>query len=264
MTGPPAHKIRLDQLLVQRGICESRTKARALIQAGEVIVSDHRIDKPGQQVGPDEVIRLKNEDHDVSRGAKKLRAALPHFQVSIKGKIAADLGASTGGFTQVLLEQGAKEVHAFDVGYGLLHERLRKDPRVVVHDRTNVRYLEGTEMPPAEVVVLDLSFIGIDRVLEAARRIAGESCDYIALVKPQFEAGKDSVGKGGIIRDPKVLRTVLERHLEILHEQGWVCYGLIPSEIKGKKGNQEFLSWFALPGKETRAFSSSDLDRLFQ
>lgn len=244
MTHPPHRRLRIDQLLVDRGLCESRTKAQALILAGEVVVDDHRIDKPGQPVDPEANIRLKTDSQDVSRGAGKLRSALAHFEAPIEGRIAADLGASTGGFTQVLLEQGAREVHAFDVGVGLLHDRLRRDPRVIVHDRTNVRHLEGNEMPPAGVVVMDLSFIGLELVLPAALRIAAPDCDFIALVKPQFEAGRESVGKGGIVRDEKVIRGVLDRHIEVLREHGCRSQALVPSEIKGKKGNQEFFSWF--------------------
>ncbi|MCA9427170.1 MAG: TlyA family RNA methyltransferase [Candidatus Omnitrophica bacterium] len=260
----PKKRVRLDQLLVEKGMAESRTKAQALIQAGEVVVSDHRIDKPGHQVDPDSEIRLKHENQDVSRGAGKLRTALTHFKFSISGRVAADLGASTGGFTQVLLEQGAKEVHAFDVGYGLLHDRLRKDPRVIVHDRTNVRHLEGTEMPPADVVTMDLSFIGLELVLPAALRIASPECDFVALVKPQFEAGREAVGKGGIVRDKKTIRNVLEQHLAILGDYECTCFNLVPSEIKGKRGNQEFLSWFGRGSKEIEPFGIENLDQLIR
>jgi 23S rRNA (cytidine1920-2'-O)/16S rRNA (cytidine1409-2'-O)-methyltransferase len=241
---PSIEKRRLDRLLVERGLAENGTRAQALIRAGEVLVDERPIDKPGTQVPVDSAIRVKNLNEDASRGAGKLRSALERFPIDISGKIAADLGASTGGFTQVLLERGAKIVHAFDVGYGLLHESLRKDPRVIVHDRTNVRYLDGSEMEPAGIVTMDLSFIGLDLVLPAVAKIASPTADCIALVKPQFEAGKEHVGKGGIVRDPKIQEQVLRKHLERLKATGFYCLGLIPSAIKGKKGNQEYLTWF--------------------
>lgn len=242
--GERREKVRLDQFLFDHGLAESRTKAQALIRAGAVYLGDLCLDKPGALIPAESAIRLAAKNEDVSRGALKLRGALERFPIPIEGRLAADLGASTGGFTQVLLEQGARAVHAFDVGYGLLHERLRKDPRVVLHERVNVRHLEGPEMEPAEVIALDLSFIGLALVLPAVRRIRAPDADCIALVKPQFEAGKGQVGKGGIVRDPETLREVLEAHLRNLSENGFVCWGLAPSEVKGRKGNQEFFSWF--------------------
>ena len=144
----------------------------------------------------------------------------------------------------MLLEKGARRVETFDVGYGLLHERLRRDKRVVIHDRTNVRYLTGKEMDPAEVVVMDLSFIGLGKILSAVGRIIGPGAEMVALIKPQFEAGRASVGKGGIVRDKKVFQEVLETWLRDLRGNGFACWGLVPSAVKGKKGNQEFFSWF--------------------
>ncbi len=235
---------RLDKLLVDLGLAETRSKAEALIRAGEVLVSEQRVDKPGTLIALDAPLRVVTPSADVSRGAGKLRGALKVFQFPIAGRICADLGASTGGFTQVLLEEGAVQVHAFDVGYGLLHERIRTDPRVTVHDRVNVRHLEGTEMEPAGVVVMDLSFIGLELIFPAVARISAPDADCVALIKPQFEAGRGQVGKGGIVRDPKVLTRVIETHLLQLEQNGFSCWGLVPSEVKGKKGNQEFLSWF--------------------
>lgn len=243
-SSPPSERQRLDKLLVDLGLAETRTKAEALIRAGEVLVSEQRVDKPGTLVSPGTPIRVVTPSNDVSRGAGKLRTALKNFQFAVAGRICADLGASTGGFTQVLLEEGAAHVHAFDVGYGLLHERLRTDPRVTVHDRINVRHLNGDEMEPAGIVVMDLSFIGLELIFPAVRRISAPDADCVALIKPQFEAGKGQVGKGGIVRDPKVLAKVLETHLIELEQNGFSCWGLVPSEVKGKKGNQEFLSWF--------------------
>lgn len=237
-------KVRLDQLLVDLGLVDSRTKAQAYIRAGEVFVDEQRIDKPGTPVLPDSNIRVATISQDVSRGAEKLRTALDTFPIQVEGLTAADLGSSTGGFTQVLLERGAIRVHAFDVGYGILHERIRTDPRVIVHERVNVRHLNGTETEPVDLVVLDLSFIGIPLVLPAVHRISKEDMNGVALVKPQFEAGRGKVGRGGVIRDVKVLREVLEKHLTDLHAENFVLRGLVPSRLKGKKGNQEYLSWF--------------------
>ncbi len=241
---PSSERQRLDKLLVDLGLAETRSKAEALIRAGEVLVSEQRVDKPGTLIASDASIRVLTPSTDVSRGAKKLRGALKAFQFPIAGRICADLGASTGGFTQVLLEQGAAQVHTFDVGYGLLHERLRTDPRVTVHDRVNVRHLSGSEMELATIVVMDLSFIGLELVFPAVRRISAVEAECVALIKPQFEAGRGQVGKGGIVKDPKVLRSVLETHLVQLEQNGFSCWGLVPSEVKGKKGNQEFFSWF--------------------
>jgi len=241
---PSPQRQRLDKLLVDLGLAETRSKAEALIRAGEVLVNEQRVDKPGKTIAADAPIRVATPSADVSRGAGKLRGALKVFQFPIKGRICVDLGASTGGFTQVLLEQGAAKVHTFDVGYGQLHERLRNDPRVIVHDRVNVRHLSGTEMEPAGVVVMDLSFIGLELIFPAVARISVPDVDCVALIKPQFEAGRGQVGKGGIVRDPEVVTRVLETHLEQLDLTGFSCWGLVPSEVKGKKGNQEFLSWF--------------------
>jgi len=230
--------------LVDLGLTESRNRAQSLIRAGEVLVNDCRIDKPGTMVPVDANLRISSGSSDVSRGAEKLRSALLQFNILIEGRTTADLGASTGGFTQVLLEKGATCVHAFDVGYGQLHERLRTDPRVVVHDRTNVRYLSGSEIDRVDVVVMDLSFIGLELVLPSALAIAAVDADFVALVKPQFEAGKELVGKGGVVRDEASLYSVLDKHLSTLKENGCACWALVASILKGKKGNQEFLSWF--------------------
>jgi len=243
MTGKTPKK-RLDHLLVELELAENGTRAQALIREGVVFVNGQRIDKPGTRIDPASVIQVPTGTPDVGRGAEKLRKALDRFSFNITGRLAADLGASTGGFTQVLLEKGARRVETFDVGYGLLHERLRSDPRVAIHDRTNVRHLTGDEMEPAEIVVLDLSFISLELVLPAAFRISAPDADFIALVKPQFEAGKRFVGKGGIVRKPEIQKKVLQDHLEHLEANGFACWGLVPSSVKGRKGNQEFFSWF--------------------
>lgn len=240
----PLGKVRLDQLLVDAGLVDSRTKAQAYIRAGEVFVDEARLDKPGTLVAPNASLRISSLNRDVSRGAEKLRSALDLFPIEVEGRVAADLGASTGGFTQVLLERGAARVHAFDVGYGLLHDRIRSDSRVVVHERVNVRNLDGTEIEPVDLVVLDLSFIGLPLVLPAVHRISTCGMNGVALVKPQFEAGRGRVGRGGVVRDAQVLREVLQKHVVDLEFAGFTIRGLTPSRMRGRKGNQEYLSWF--------------------
>ena len=200
-------KKRIDQLLVERGLAESRHKAQALLIGGQVLVNQQKVEKPGQPVDPGAEIRILNADRYVSRAGAKLQAALEHFGIAAAGRVCADLGASTGGFTDCLLQSGAQEVHAFDVGEGQLDWRLRTDPRVVVHDGFNVRHISSQDLPrTVSLVTLDLSFISITKVLVPLRN-ALTGCgrtfpvDLILLVKPQFEVGKGLVGKGGIVRN---------------------------------------------------------------
>lgn len=241
---PAPGKVRLDLLLLERGLVESRAKAQACIAAGQVFHGTERLLKSGQLVSHDLEVRLALPNQDVSRGAGKLRGALKHFGFSVDGRVAADLGASTGGFTQVLLELGSQRVHVVDVGYGLLHERLRTDPRVLLHERTNARYLTEYDLEPIDIVVMDLSFIGLNLILPAVLRITHSGSDCVALIKPQFEAGRGQVGKGGVVRDPETIQRVLSEHRQHLEDTGFECLDIIPSEIKGRKGNQEYLSWF--------------------
>lgn len=237
-------KQRVDQLLVSRGLAENRTKAQALILAGVVYNNEVRLNKPGHQVVADISIEVRNKPHPwVSRGGIKLAYGLERFSVSVKGSICVDVGSSTGGFTDVLLQNGADKVFAVDVGRGQLDWRLRNDERVIVLEGVNARHIDEmqvTETP--SVIVCDTSFIGLRTVLPAALNLAAPVASLIALIKPQFEVGKGNVGKGGVIRDP-------ELHLQVCNtisnwlsgEMGWNVIGIEQSPIKGPKGNVEFL-----------------------
>ncbi|HET7037576.1 MAG TPA: TlyA family RNA methyltransferase [Thermomicrobiaceae bacterium] len=232
-------RLRLDELLVARGLAETRSQARALVLAGEVRVEGHMVDKAGYSVSPDAAVELAQPARFVSRGGEKLDHALTIFQVDVAGSVCADFGASTGGFTDVLLQRGALKVYAIDVGYGQLHYRLRADPRVVVLDRVNVRYLESLPQP-VDVVTIDVSFISLSLVLPAAARVLQPSGRCAALVKPQFEAGREKVGKGGVVREQKTHREVLERAAAFAREAGFTLRGVTRSPITGPAGNVEF------------------------
>jgi 23S rRNA (cytidine1920-2'-O)/16S rRNA (cytidine1409-2'-O)-methyltransferase len=237
-------KRRADQLLVDQGLAESRAKAQALILAGLVSVDGRRIDKPGTALDEATPLALAGRDHPwVSRGGLKLAFALDHFSVDPEGCVALDIGASTGGFTDVVLAHGAARVHAADVGRGQLAWKLRQDPRVVVHEATNARYLSRAEIAePIDLIVCDASFIGLETVLPAALSLAAERAVLIALIKPQFEAGPRDVGKGGVVRDPAVHQAVCERIAAWLSRQpGWMVIGIAESPIQGPAGNREFL-----------------------
>jgi 23S rRNA (cytidine1920-2'-O)/16S rRNA (cytidine1409-2'-O)-methyltransferase len=239
-----AAKRRADQLLVELGLAESRTKAQALILAGLVSCGEHRVDKPGEQLAADAALALKGRDHPwVSRGGVKLAAALDHFRIAVEGHVALDIGASTGGFTEVLLSRGARRVHAVDVGHGQLAWKLRQDPRVVVHDRLNARHLTRADIPePVDIITCDASFIGLSTVLPAPFDLVAAKAQLVALVKPQFEAGRAHVGKGGVVRDPEIHREVCERAASwVAAQPGWSVVGLIESPILGPEGNREFL-----------------------
>jgi 23S rRNA (cytidine1920-2'-O)/16S rRNA (cytidine1409-2'-O)-methyltransferase len=239
-----AEKRRADQLLIERGLAESRAKAQALILAGLVSCAGRRIDKPGEQLAADAALRLRGRDHPwVSRGGVKLAFALDHFRIELGGKVALDIGASTGGFTDVLLSHGAKRVYAVDVGHGQLAWKLRQDPRVVVYERLNARLLTRDHIPePADIITCDASFIGLATVLPAPLALAAERAELVALVKPQFEAGREQVGKGGVIRNPVVQQEVCERAgAWVASQPGWIVAGVIESPILGPQGNREFL-----------------------
>lgn len=242
-------KKRLDVLLVERGLAESRAQAQRLIRAGLVRVGGQVADKPGTRMATNVEIALQARPRFVSRGGEKLEAALVRFGLDVAGAVAADVGASTGGFTDCLLQHGARRVYAIDVGYGQLAWRLRNDPRVVVMERTNARYLESLP-EPVDVVTADVSFISLGLILPVAVRwftppspppVGG---GVVALIKPQFEAGRREVGKGGVVRDPAVHRRVLERVLGIAAELGLGLCGLMPSPLRGPAGNVEFLAWW--------------------
>jgi 23S rRNA (cytidine1920-2'-O)/16S rRNA (cytidine1409-2'-O)-methyltransferase len=239
-------KQRLDQHLVALGLTDSREQARRLIMAGEVRVDGQLVNRPAAQVAPEAKIEIKKRPRFVSRGGEKLDAALELFGVAAAGRMCADLGASTGGFTDVLLQRGAARVYAIDVGHGILDYRLRIDPRVVVLERTNARYLE--RLPePVSLVTIDASFISLRLLLPVARGWLLDG-DIIALIKPQFEAGRKQVGKGGIVKDPVVHRQVLADLLAWARANQLGPAGLMRSPIKGAEGNVEFLAWLR-PGR---------------
>jgi 23S rRNA (cytidine1920-2'-O)/16S rRNA (cytidine1409-2'-O)-methyltransferase len=233
-------KVRADVLLQARGLAESRTKAQALILAGSVVAGDHRVEKPGQLLDEGMELRVKEQLRYVSRGGLKLEKALDHFALSPEGRVCVDLGASTGGFTDVLLQRGAARVHAVDVGRGQLHPRLRADARVVVHERVNARALRLSERCSAAVA--DLSFISLRLVLPALVAALEPADAWICLlVKPQFEAGRTEVGKGGVVRDPAVHARVVSEISEELRRLGLEVLGAVESPIRGPAGNREYL-----------------------
>ena len=236
-------KQRLDTVLVDRGLVESRAKAQALILAGKVFAGGKRLDKPGHAVSIEEPLEVRGAEHPwVSRGGVKLAHALDRFGIDPAGSIVLDIGASTGGFTDVALARGAAKVYAVDVGRGQLAWKLRTDPRVVVLEKTNARRLTAREVPePPDLVVCDASFIGLEILLPAPLALARPRAVLVALIKPQFEVGRGRVGKHGVVRDPELHREVCERIATWLPRQGWTVLGLEPSPIFGPEGNKEFL-----------------------
>lgn len=238
-------KVRLDQLLVDKGLAETREKAKALVMAGLVSVGGVRADKPGRPFPGDACVLVADAGCPyVSRGGLKLEAALRHFSPEVVGRTLLDVGASTGGFTDCLLRHGAGRVLAVDVGYGQLHWRLRNDPRVRLLERTNIRTLtQDAFEETVEGAVLDVSFISLRLVLPVVARLLTETAFLLPLIKPQFEVGKGQVGKGGVVRDPLLHRRVVEEIGEVIRTLGWLVQGTIPSPILGPKGNQEYLMY---------------------
>jgi 23S rRNA (cytidine1920-2'-O)/16S rRNA (cytidine1409-2'-O)-methyltransferase len=236
-------KTRADQLLVIRGLAESRTRAQALIMAGAVFSNERKIAKAGETLAEDAPLEVRGKDHPwVSRGGIKLDHGLTHFAFDVAGAVALDVGSSTGGFTDVLLSRGATKVYAVDVGTNQLAWKLRQDLRVVVHEQTNARNLDANIIPEqVDVVVCDASFIGLAKVLEAPLKLAKPGAKLVALIKPQFEAGREELGKGGVIRDPAVHERVCADAAEWVTSQGWTVLGITPSPITGPEGNVEFL-----------------------
>jgi 23S rRNA (cytidine1920-2'-O)/16S rRNA (cytidine1409-2'-O)-methyltransferase len=236
-------KLRADQLLVDRGLAESRTKAQALILAGLVFSAERKIDKAGQTLAADAPLEVRGKEHPwVSRGGIKLAHALGHFGWDVAGAVALDVGASTGGFTDVLLQKGAAKVFAVDVGTNQLAWTLRQDPRVVVHEKTNARYLtDAVVTEPVDLIVCDASFIALAKVLDKALGFAKPGGRLIALVKPQFEAERGEIGKGGVVRDPAVHERVCAAAADWLRGRGWEVVGVTASPITGPEGNVEFL-----------------------
>ena len=234
---------RLDKLLVDRGLTTSRERARALILAGQVVVGEHAVDKAGTRVEVDAAIRLKGDDLPfVSRGGVKLAHALDAFAIAVAGRIAIDVGASTGGFTDCLLQRGAARVYAVDVGYGQLAWKLRDDPRVVCLERTNIRLLTPAALGASpDLAVIDASFISLDKVLPPTLALLSLPAEVVALIKPQFEVGKGQVGKGGVVRDPDQHAAVVERVSSEARALGCAVLGVTASPLLGQKGNREFL-----------------------
>lgn len=236
-------KARADQMLVDRGLAESRAKAQALILAGLVFTGERKVDKAGQALAADAPLEVRGREHPwVSRGGVKLAHALDHFGWDVTGAVALDVGSSTGGFTDVLLRKGAAKVFAVDVGTNQLAWPLRQDPRVVVHEKTNARYLTAEVVTePVDIVVCDASFISLAKVLDRAVDFARPGGRLIALVKPQFEAERGEIGKGGVVRDPAVHERVCAAAADWLRSRGWEVEGLARSPITGPEGNVEFL-----------------------
>ncbi len=251
-----SRKLRLDELLVERGLAENRSQAQRLILAGHVHLGDVVMDKPGRAVADDVGIELRQPLPYVSRGGLKLAAALDAFQIRPSGWVCADIGASTGGFTDCLLQRGALRVYAIDVGYGQLAWALRQDRRVISLERVNIRYLE--DLPePVVLATVDVSFIGLDLVLPRVAALLGPEGQAVVLIKPQFEVGKGRVGKGGVVRDAGLHREVLERVLAESAHHGLAPAGLIRSPIVGAAGNVEFLAWLRLGAADSDAATSA-------
>jgi 23S rRNA (cytidine1920-2'-O)/16S rRNA (cytidine1409-2'-O)-methyltransferase len=236
-------KQRADQLLVSRGLAESRTRAQALIMAGAVFAGERKLAKAGEMLAEDAPLEVRGKDHPwVSRGGIKLDHGLTHFGFDVTHAVALDVGSSTGGFTDVLLSRGAAKVYAVDVGTNQLAWKLRQDPRVIVHEQTNARTLDSSIIPePIGVVVCDASFIGLAKVLQAPLALAKSGAKLVALIKPQFEAGREEVGKGGVVRDPEVHERVCAEAKVWIESQGWTVLGMTASPITGPEGNVEFL-----------------------
>ncbi|MBK8902243.1 MAG: TlyA family RNA methyltransferase [Anaerolineaceae bacterium] len=236
------NKERLDKLLVTRGLVPTRSKAQGIILAGEVLVDGVRVDKPGTAVSTEATIELKAALPYVGRGGFKLAGALATFGLDVNGAVCADVGACTGGFTDVLLQNGATRVYAIDVGYGQLDWSLRQDERVVVMERTNARYLDSLG-EPVDFVAIDVSFISLRLILPAVKQWLAESANIVALIKPQFEAGPKQVGRGGIVKDTAVHRSVLEELWQWFRANDFGVQGLVVSSVTGAEGNVEFLVW---------------------
>jgi 23S rRNA (cytidine1920-2'-O)/16S rRNA (cytidine1409-2'-O)-methyltransferase len=236
-------KIRADQLLVSRGLSESRARAQALIMAGAVFSGERKLAKAGEMLGEDAPLDIRDKGHPwVSRGGIKLDHGLTQFGFDVAGAVALDVGSSTGGFTDVLLARGAAKVYAVDVGTNQLAWKLRQDPRVEVHEQTNARYLDSSLIDePVDVIVCDASFISLAKVLEAPLKLGKPGAKLVALVKPQFEAGRDEIGKSGVVRDPVVHERVCSEAASWVESQCWSVLGIVQSPITGPEGNVEFL-----------------------
>jgi 23S rRNA (cytidine1920-2'-O)/16S rRNA (cytidine1409-2'-O)-methyltransferase len=257
-------KNRLDLVVFERGLAPSRAKAQGMIMAGEVMVNGGTVDKPGARVAEDAEVTIRSKPRFVSRGGDKLAGALDVFDFDPSERVCADVGASTGGFTDCLLKNGAATVYAIDVGYGQINYDLRTDERVIVMERTNARYVEKL-IEPVNLVVIDVSFISLKVLLPVIQGWLAPKADLITLIKPQFEAGKSDVGKGGVVRDPIIHARVLEQITHVARSLGFTVLGLTRSPIKGPAGNSEFFSWlgwgYADPDEIDVAAKVRDLTR---
>ena len=233
---------RLDILMVERGLAESRSLAQRMVMAGSVRVDGEVVLKASRRVRPEAVVTVDKGPRFVSRGGDKLEAALLGFSISAEGKVCADIGSSTGGFTDCLLQRGALKVYAIDVGQGILHWTLRNDPRVIVTERTNARYLRSLP-DPVDLITIDVSFISLRHILPAARGWLKAEGDVVALIKPQFEAGRGRVGRGGVVRDPLLHREIVQEVVRTSNDAGLPAQGLLRSPLRGPKGNVEFFLW---------------------
>ncbi|WP_308546243.1 TlyA family RNA methyltransferase [uncultured Selenomonas sp.] len=240
-------KVRLDALLVERGLAGSRERAKRMIMAGEVLVDEQKIEKAGTMVKAEAKIRLLGQDLPyVSRGGLKLEKAIQVFGVQLQGKTAADIGASTGGFTDCMLQNGAAKVYAIDVGYGQLAWKLRTDARVVNMERTNIRYVTPEDIgKPLDFASIDVAFISLDKVLPVAWQLLSEMGEVLALIKPQFEAGREHVGKKGVVRDPAIHEAVIHKVVLLARTLGFITRALTFSPVKGPEGNIEYLIWLS-------------------
>ncbi len=263
MRQKPTKRIRLDVLLVERDLVDSREQGQRLIMAGKVQVDGRRVTKPGVSVAPDVSLQISEPERFVSRGGYKLEAALDRFQIEPRGKVAADIGASTGGFTDCLLQHGAAKVYAIDVGYGQLHWRLRQDKRVVVMEKVNARYLAKDSLPEqVEIITIDVSFISLRLILPGARLICTPEADIVSLIKPQFEAGKEQVPRGGVIKDSGVHLQVLHKVIKRAEDEDFIVRDLIPSPLLGADGNREYLAWFNKKSNDSSAYVDIDLEKI--
>lgn len=233
--------IRLDHAMVERDLCETRSRAKAMIMAGDVLVNQQKETRAGRLVAPSDEITLKEKPRFVSRGGEKMEGALAAFDIDVSGMVAADFGSSTGGFTDCLLQRGAKRVYAIDVGYGILDERMRTHERVVSMERTNARHVESLP-EPIDIVVIDVSFISLSLMFPAVKRVLKPGGLCVPLIKPQFEAGPENIGKRGVVRDHAVHEMVLRKALGFMPEHELTCLGLIASPLRGPNGNIEFLA----------------------
>ncbi|MDD3346341.1 TlyA family RNA methyltransferase [Oscillibacter sp.] len=256
-----SNKTRLDVLLVERGLQETRQKAQAVIMSGLVFIKGQRVDKPGTAVANDAEIEVRgNALPYVSRGGLKLEKAMKTFPIDLAGTVCADIGASTGGFTDCMLQNGATKIYAVDVGYGQLAWKLRSDPRVVCLERTNARYLTSEQIPEAlDFSSIDVSFISLKLILPAVCGVLRDGGHVACLVKPQFEAGREKVGKKGVVRDPAVHREVLEHFLTHAKDSGFTVLGITYSPIRGPEGNIEYLGYLEKGAGQEQSF---DLDAL--